>query len=81
MATQTDQQTTWVKAGELPGKVYADMATEMLETQGIPFYLKSDFMASAFSISTSESSAGVVKIFVPEKFRDEAESILKTVSG
>jgi len=81
MTVRTEQKSAWVIAGELPGKVYADMAAEMLEQQEIPFYVKSDFMAAAFSISTSETSGGLVKFFVPPEFKDEAESVLRTVAG
>lgn len=81
MSTPKDIDTHWVEAGELSGKVYADMVAEMLDQNDIPHFMKSDFMTTAFSISSSEAPGAKVKLFVPEAYKEKAELLLRTVSG
>ena len=44
MSAPKNIDTPWVEAGELSGKVYADMVSEMLDQNDIPYYMKADFM-------------------------------------
>ena len=81
MSTSKDIDTPWVEAGELSGKVYADMVSEMLDQNDIPHYMKADFMTTAFSISSTGMPGEKVKLFVPESFKEKAELLLHTVTG
>lgn len=81
MSAPKNIDTPWVEAGELSGKVYADMVSEMLDQNDIPYYMKADFMTTAFSISSSGMLGGKVKLFVPKAFKEKAELLLHTVSG
>ncbi|MBT3217391.1 MAG: hypothetical protein HOD97_07290 [Candidatus Marinimicrobia bacterium] len=81
MTTSKQNEHTWIKVGELSGKMYADMITELLEQNDIPHFVKSDVMTTTFSISSSEATGGLIKLFVPEKYKEKAESLLHTVVG
>lgn len=74
------EKVNWVSAGELSGKIYADMVAEMLDEKNIPYFLKADFITTTFSISSSSVPGGKVKIFVPEENKTEAEDLVKTVA-
>ncbi|GIS73661.1 MAG: hypothetical protein CM1200mP10_32380 [Candidatus Neomarinimicrobiota bacterium] len=41
----------WVKVKEVPGKVFGEMMGEVLDSEGIPYFLKSDWSASAYNIA------------------------------
>lgn len=75
------EKVNWVSAGELPGKIYADMVAEMLDKQNIPYFLKADFITTTFTINSSSMPGGKVKIFVPEGNLTEAEILINTVDA
>ena len=66
----------WVKVKELPGKVFGEMMGEVLDSAEIPYFLKSDWSASAYNIAPAGLVGSYVQIYVPENFYDEADSLL-----
>ena len=65
----------WVPLRGVPGKVYAEMVTEILDKDEIPNYIKSDALSTVYLI-TGASTIGNATIYVPEKHREKAEEIL-----
>ena len=66
----------WVKVKELPGKVFGEMMGEVLDSEDIPYFLKSDWSASAYNIAPAGLAGSYVQIYVPEEFCDEANNLL-----
>ena len=66
----------WVKVKELPGKVFGEMMGEVLDSAEIPYFLKSDWSASAYKIASAGLSGCYVQLYVPEKFCDKANNLL-----
>lgn len=72
---------TWVSLPPFGGKVYADMAAEILDKNEIPYYLKMDWTSSAFSIKSATLPGETVRIFVPETHQKKAENIVQGIIG
>lgn len=72
---------TWVSLPPFGGKVYADMAAEILDKNEIPYYLKMDWTSSAFSIASATLPGETVRIFVPETHQKKAENIVQGIIG
>ena len=66
----------WVKVKELPGKVFGEMMGEVLDSAEIPYFLKSDWLASAYNISAAGLAGSYVQVYVPENFFDKANNLL-----
>ena len=66
----------WVKVKELPGKIFGEMMAEVLDSAEIPYFLKSDWSASAYNIAPAGLAGSYVQIYVPENFYDKADSLL-----
>ena len=66
----------WVKVKELPGKVFGEMRGEVLYSAEIPYFLKSDWSASAYNIAPAGLVGSYVQIYVPENFYEKADSLL-----
>ena len=66
----------WVKVKEVPGKVFGEMMGEVLDSAAIPYFLKSDWLASAYNISAAGLAGSYVQVYVPENFRDKANNLL-----
>ncbi len=75
------KEITWVALEALDGKVYADMVSEALDNANIPNYIKSDWAESAFNIEAVRMAGMTVKLFVPEKFKEDAQQILHDILG
>jgi len=73
-------QIEWVEAGQFSGKVYGEMAGEILTNNNIPYFLKSDFLTAAFNISPVNIPGAVVKLFVPKNNKEQAEQLIKNLS-
>ena len=71
----------WVALPVLPGEIYADMVEEVLSNMDIPHFTKSDWVTSAFNISSSNLVGSKITIFVPENNRAEATKILEDILG
>ena len=66
----------WVNVKEVPGKVFGEMMGEVLDSAEIPYFLKSDWSASAFNIAAAGLSGSYVQVYVPENFCDKANNLL-----
>ena len=73
-------QIEWVEAGQFSGKIYGEMAGEILANNNIPYFLKSDFFTTAFNISPVNVPGAVVKLFVPENDKEQAEQLIMDVA-
>ena len=74
------KQRKWVKLRAIPGKVFADMAMEIFEREGIPYLNRSGELSSALGFSGVISSTNVY-LHVPEDNVKECEKILDTIIG
>ena len=66
----------WVKVKEFPGKVFGEMMGEVLDSAEIPYFLKSDWSASAYNIAPAGLIGSYVQVYVPENFCDKANNLL-----
>ncbi len=66
----------WVQVEEFSGKLFAEMAGEILTNNNIPFFLKSDWFSVSHIVSAASIPGGSIKLFVPENTQRSAESIL-----
>ena len=67
-----------MKWGSLPvfnGKIFADMASEILDDNNIPYYLKMDWASSAYSITGTNIVGESVRIFVPDSYMKKASDL------
>ena len=71
---------TWLPLPPFKGKVYADMAAELLDKEEIPYYLKMDWASSAFAIEAATIPGQVVRILVPEPSLEKAEEIVSPIT-
>jgi len=70
----------WIKIAQFTGKIYGEMAGEILKNNNIPYFLKSDFFSSAFSITPTNVPGAVVKLLVPEDKKEQAENLIINIS-
>jgi len=70
----------WVEAGQFAGKVYGEMAGEILANNDIPYFLKSDFFSTAYNISTVNMPGVLVKLFVPANNKEQAEQLIMAIA-
>ncbi|MFQ6677379.1 MAG: hypothetical protein ACE5D0_03575 [Fidelibacterota bacterium] len=73
-------QIEWVEAGQFSGKMYGEMAGEILAKNNIPYFLKSDFFSSAFNITPANLPGTIVKLFVPEYQKKIAEQLIMNIA-
>ena len=66
----------WVNVKEVTGKVFGEMMGEVLDSAEIPYFLKSDWSASAYNIATAGLAGTYVQVYVPENFCDKANNLL-----
>ena len=66
----------WVKVKELPGKVFGEMMGEVLDSAEIPYFLKSDWSASAYNIAAAGLAGSYVQVYVQENICDKANNLL-----
>ena len=72
---------TWKSLPPFQGKVYADMAAEILDDNNIPNYLKMDWSSSALNIEGANLPGGVVRIFVPATSMEKASDLVLSIIG
>jgi len=60
----------------LPGKVFGEMMGEVLNSAEIPYFLKSDWSASAYNVAPTGLVGSYVQVYVPENFHDKANKLL-----
>jgi hypothetical protein len=66
----------WVQVKEFSGKLFAEMAGEILTNNHIPYFLKSDWLSVSHIVSAATIPGGSIKLFVPEDSQTSAENIL-----
>ena len=71
----------WSPLIPFDGKIYADMAAELLDNNSIPYYFKMDWASSAFSIEATTITGQIVRIFVPKEHLDKANRLASSVTG
>ncbi|MFQ5709050.1 MAG: putative signal transducing protein [bacterium] len=69
----------WVPLKPLPAPLYAEMAKETLEQNGIPCLLQRDFLTSALGSRGTLSAGLQTLIFVPEDRFQESEDIVRQI--
>ena len=67
----------WVPVGTLQSSLYGDMAKELLEKNGIPALLITDFFHGALTTTGTSMPGSYAKIFVPEEKTFQARELLK----
>ena len=67
-------------SASLKGKVYADMAAELLDKEEIPYYMKMDWASSAFAIEAATIPGQVVRILVPGSYLEKAAEIVSRIT-
>ena len=72
---------TWSSLPPFEGKIYADMAAELLVQHSIPYYLKMDWFSSAFNVEAASLSGQMVRIFVPEEHKEKASELTSSIFG
>ena len=72
---------TWSALPPFSGKVYADMAGEILDNNDIAYYLKMNWSSSAYSIGATNLTGDIVRIFVPETSFEKASDLVASISG
>ena len=76
------QGAEWIELYSFPGTLYAAMAIELLNREGIPAYAQSFFGGSAMGVSTSGDYVGAVaSVFVLEPDFDRGRDIIETMVG
>ncbi len=73
-------QIEWVEAAQFSGKIYGEMAGEILDNHQIPYFLKSDFFASALNISQINIPGSIIKLYVPEDKKEQAAELINNLS-
>ena len=71
---------TWSALPPFQGKIYADMAAEILDKNDVPYYLKMDWTASAFNIEGANLPGGLARIFVPEDSFQKAVDLVASIT-
>jgi len=71
---------TWESLQPFEGKIYADMAAEILDDHNIPYYLKMDWTASAFNIKGTNIPGEIVRIFVPDSYYKKASNLIENLT-
>jgi len=70
------EEVEWVSLDNIRGDIFAEMVKEVLNNNGIPCYIKTAFMISAFGIKGAGIPGTKCTIFVPSDYYDEAAEIL-----
>ena len=72
----SESSNNWIVIAEFSGSVYAEMAENILIDNDIPCYTKGDFLSTAYSISAMTLPGGSVKLYIPESFKTQSETLL-----
>ena len=72
---------TWSALPPFNGKVYADMAAEILDENDIPYYLKMDWASSAYNVGGANLTGQIIRIFVPKPYFEKASNITFQIVG
>jgi hypothetical protein len=72
---------TWSALPPFSGKIYADMAGEILDNNNIAYYLIMNWSSSAYSIEAANLTGDIVRIFVPKASFEKASDLVASISG
>ncbi|MEJ2536001.1 MAG: hypothetical protein P8048_02910 [Calditrichia bacterium] len=67
----------WVKIGPLPGILYAEMISEVLDKKEIPFLITQDGVSTAYGIAGTNIAGNQAFIFVPREHEQEVREIIE----
>ncbi|GAB4336273.1 MAG: hypothetical protein Kow0037_17290 [Calditrichia bacterium] len=67
----------WVKIGPLPGLNYAEMVTEVLDKEEIPYSLYQDGVSTAIGISGTNLAGNEAFILVPPEFEERVRDLIE----
>lgn len=70
----------WKTVKEFTGYIPAEMAKGALEENGIPAFIKGDFLSTAYGAKTWDAAGGKAVLFVPEEELEKAGSILEEMT-
>lgn len=73
------QDSNWVEVHTFPGPTFAEMAKEALQNEGIPSYIKKDFMSSTYSSLGTGLPGTTAKLLVPEDLVEKSKAILDQI--
>jgi hypothetical protein len=76
MAEQIKSE-NWVKIGPLPGVLYAEMISEVLGKESIPFLITQDGVSTAYGIAGTNIAGNQAYIFVPREHENEVRKIIE----
>lgn len=80
-SAEPPEEIRWVPLTELSSQVEAEMIKETLESEGIPSYLKADFLTTTYGIRGVSLPGSRATLYVPEDRKDQADSILQRLTG
>ena len=69
----------WEPLPTFGGRLYAEMATKMLENEGIPYYLDMNWSYTAFSMVTTNLAGQLVRVLVPKEQLKKAKKIINPI--
>ncbi|MFZ0389913.1 MAG: hypothetical protein WAN36_05595 [Calditrichia bacterium] len=67
----------WKKVGPLPGIIYANMISEVLDQRDIPHQVSQDGIATAYGFSGTNLAGNRAFIHVPEEYTEEVQEIIE----
>ena len=71
----------WNMKNEITAFIHYMVMLLVLKSKNIPNYIQSDWFGSAYGISATNSAGGSVIIYVPENYKQAAQSIQKELLG
>ena len=72
---------SWLPLPVIEGKIYAEMTTDLLDQNSIPYYVKMDWTSSAYLVEAASLPNQVIRIFVPKEHLKKASSIADSILG
>ncbi|MBN2367182.1 MAG: DUF2007 domain-containing protein [Calditrichaeota bacterium] len=75
--TSSQDKKNWTKIGPLPGLLYAEMISEVLKKENIPFQLTQDGVATAYGFTGTNIAGNEAFIWVPEEHEQKVKEIVE----
>ncbi len=67
----------WKKIGPLPGLLYAEMVSEVLKRENIPFQISQDGVATAYGFTGTHLAGNEAFLLVPEEHEEKVKEIIE----
>lgn len=67
----------WLKLGPLPGILYVEMISEVLDKKKIPHSTSQDGVATAYGFSGTNLAGNRAFIFVPPEYEEETKKVIE----